>query len=48
VLSVTVGATDADGDSLTYDYQWTNGGVDLVGETGDTLDLGVSGNGDRG
>ena len=40
VLSVTVDASDDDGDTLTYDYQWTNGGVDLAGETGDTLDLG--------
>ena len=29
VLSVTVDASDDDGDTLTYDYQWTNGGVDL-------------------
>ena len=48
VLSVTVDASDDDGDTLTYDYQWTKGGVDLAGETGATLDLGVSGNGDRG
>ena len=48
VLSVTVDASDDDGDTLTYDYQWTNGGVDIAGETGATLDLGVSGNGDRG
>ena len=48
VLSVTVDANDDDGDTLTYEYQWTNDGVDLAGETEATLDLGVSGNGDRG
>ena len=48
VLGVTVDASDDDGDTLTYDYQWTNGGVDISGETGATLDLGDLGDGDRG
>ena len=49
VLSVTVDASDDDGDTLTYELPvdesaaWT-----IAGETGATLDLGVSGNGDRG
>ena len=48
VVGVTVDASDGDDDTLAYDYQWTNGGVDLAGETDATLDLDVSGNGDRG
>ena len=48
VLSVTIDASDGDGDTLTYDYQWIKNGVDIVGETGATLDLGDPGNGDRG
>ena len=47
VATTNVVAHDDDGDTLTYDYQWLNG-VDLTGETGSTLDLGVAGNGDRG
>jgi hypothetical protein len=48
VLTATVVAQDPDGDPLTYSYQWTNNGTDIAGATGATLDLGVSGNGDRG
>ena len=47
VLSVTVDASDGDGDTLTYDYQWTKNGNDLSGETDATLDLGVAGNGSK-
>ena len=43
VLSVTVDASDTDDDTLTYDYQWTNGGVDIAGETGATLRPGCLG-----
>jgi len=43
-----VTARDADGDSLTYAYQWTRNGADIVGATGATLDLSAPGNGDRG
>ena len=48
VATTNVVAHDDDGDSLTYDYQWLKNGVDLTGETGSTLALGVAGNGDRG
>ncbi|HJW48744.1 MAG TPA: hypothetical protein VJ726_04955, partial [Candidatus Limnocylindria bacterium] len=48
VLTATVVAQDPDGNPLTYSYQWTKGGADIAGATGATLDLGVSGNGDRG
>ena len=48
VATTNVVAHDDDGDTLTYDYQWLKNGVDLTGETGSTLDLGVAGNGDRG
>ncbi len=34
VLSVTPNGTDADGDPLTYTYQWRKGGVDIGGATG--------------
>ncbi|MFA9432480.1 putative Ig domain-containing protein [Egicoccus sp. AB-alg2] len=47
-LTVSVQASDADGDPLTYEYQWRKNGVALPGETGDRLDLSKSGNGDRG
>ena len=47
-LSVSVGSADADGDSRTLAYQWRKNGVDLAGETGATLVLAGSGNGDRG
>ena len=48
VATTNVVAHDDDGDTLTYDYQWLKNGVDLTGETGSTLNLGVAGNGDRG
>jgi len=38
---------DADGDALTYAYQWTKDGADIPGATSATLDLSVAGNGDR-
>ncbi len=47
-LTATVDATDAEKDPLSYDYQWIKNGEDLAGETGDTLDLSVPGNGDKG
>lgn len=47
-LSLTVVASDPDGDTLTYAYQWTKNGSDIAGATGATLDLGTAGNGDRG
>ena len=36
------------GDPVTYTYQWSRNGGVLDGETGSTLDLSTSGNGDRG
>ena len=37
-LSVTSGTwTDADGDTLTYSYQWKAGGADIAGNTSSTL-----------
>ena len=47
-LAATVAARDADGDALTYAYQWTRNGTDIAGATAPTLDLSVAGNGDRG
>jgi hypothetical protein len=47
-LTATVLAHDADGDPLTYTYQWTKNGSDIAGATALTLDLSVSGNGSRG
>ena len=49
-LTVTVEASDPDGDSgaLTFEYQWLANGADIVGATGDSLDLSVAGNGDKG
>jgi len=47
-LTTAVSAHDADGDALTYTYQWTRNGTDIAGATGATLDLSISGNGDRG
>ena len=41
VATTNVVAHDDDGDTLTYDYQWLKNGVDLTGETGSTLNLGV-------
>jgi hypothetical protein len=48
ILTATVAATDADGDPLTYFYQWRKNGTDLAGRTSSTLNLSQAGNGDRG
>jgi hypothetical protein len=47
-LTVTVVAADADGDPLTYQYQWRKNGTDLAGRTSPTLNLSQAGNGDKG
>lgn len=47
-LTASVSAHDADGDALTYSYQWTRNGSDISGATAATLDLSTPGNGDRG
>ena len=48
LLSATVTGHDPDGGSITYSYQWTKNGADISGASGPTLDLSISGNGDRG
>ncbi|MFL6005040.1 MAG: LamG-like jellyroll fold domain-containing protein [Gaiellaceae bacterium] len=48
ILTVTIAASDPDNDPLTYSYQWAKNGSDLAGRTSATLNLGGTGNGDRG
>ena len=40
--------TDADGDAVTYQYQWYRNGATIAGATGRSLDLSQPGNGDLG
>lgn len=47
-LAAAVAARDADGDAVTYAYQWTKNGIDIAGATSETLDLSAAGAGDRG
>jgi hypothetical protein len=47
-LSVVLGATDPDGDPLSYSYQWTKNGTALSGATSSTLDLSLPTNGEAG
>jgi fibronectin type 3 domain-containing protein len=47
-LTASVNASDPDGDTLTYTYQWSKNSVDIAGATGATLNLATAGNGDRG
>jgi VCBS repeat-containing protein len=47
-LSVTVNSHDADGDSISYAYQWYRNGTAISGATGSTLDLSAADSGDRG
>src|SRR5215211_1234746 len=47
-LTATVTSHDANGDQVTYAYQWTKNGVDLAGRTAATLNLAAAGNGDKG
>src|SRR5439155_1027674 len=42
------GFSDADGDTLTYHYQWYKNDTAITGATGSTLNLATAGNGDRG
>ncbi|RYX80739.1 hypothetical protein EON83_27300 [bacterium] len=48
VLTATAVGEDIDGDTLTYSYIWTKNNVVIDGETGKTLDLSKTGNGDVG
>ncbi len=47
-LTANVTSHDADGDTVSYRYQWNKNGNPLTGQTGSTLDLSVPGNGDKG
>src|SRR5436190_16488425 len=47
VTATPSGFSDADGDGLSYSYQWYKNGVALSGETSSTLDLSVAGNGNK-
>jgi autotransporter-associated beta strand protein len=47
-LTATPASHDADGDPVTYSYQWLKNGSPIAGATGATLDLGQPGNGNRG
>src|SRR5205085_11449913 len=47
-LSASVTGHDADGDAVTYAYQWKRNGAAISGATGTTLDLSQAGAGDRG
>jgi fibronectin type 3 domain-containing protein len=40
--------TDADGDVVTFAYQWSKNGVDIAGAASASLDMSVAGNGDKG
>ena len=46
-IHVSAAATDDDGDTVTFTYQWTNDGADIVGQTGSSLDLSLPGNGGK-
>ena len=48
VTATPSGFTDADGDTLTYHYEWYRNGTQIPGATSNTLNLGAAGNGDRG
>jgi hypothetical protein len=48
-LTATIGGfSDADGDALTYHYDWFKNGTQIPGATGSTLNLAAAGNGDLG
>ena len=48
VLQSNVVAHDADGDALSYSYEWSRNGAPIPNATGPSLDLSVAGHGDRG
>src|SRR5262249_42570187 len=48
VLTATVTSHDADGDTVTYTYQWLKGGSPISGATASTLGRSAAGNGDKG
>ena len=48
VTATPSGFTDADGDPLTYHYQWLRNGTEIAGATTSSLNLNTPGAGDRG
>ena len=48
VLTARATSLDADGDAVTYAYQWRVSGTDVPGATDSTFDLGPAGHGDKG
>ena len=48
VLTARATSLDADGDAVTYAYQWRVSGTDVRGATDSTFDLGPAGHGDKG
>ncbi len=48
IVTVHPTASDADGDTLTYSFQWKKNGNALLNETGPKLNLATPGNGDKG
>jgi hypothetical protein len=48
VLVAATDAKDDDGDALAYSYEWLRNGTVIEGQTGSSLNLAVTGNGDRG
>jgi hypothetical protein len=46
VLTAVVAAVDANGDAISFSFEWRKNGVVIAGATAATLDLAVSGNGD--
>ena len=47
-LTANAAASDPDGDPISFTYQWLKNGSNIAGATSKTLNLAVSGNGDRG
>jgi fibronectin type 3 domain-containing protein len=47
-LTSTVTSHDANGDAISYTYQWRRNGVDITGATDPTLALSTAGYGDKG
>ncbi|MBI2036831.1 MAG: tandem-95 repeat protein, partial [Candidatus Liptonbacteria bacterium] len=47
-LTANVSASDAEGQSITYAYQWKKNGNDVSGATFQSYDLAAAGNGDKG
>jgi hypothetical protein len=48
ISAVATGFADLDGDALSYDYQWSRNGVEILGANGRSLNLAAAGNGSVG